>query len=100
MRTLSPDQLAERDFAFADPRLQELLFRYRARNYPDTLSAPERLLWQEHCTARLRGAGERGLLNCESYHASIAKLRQERATDARAQALLDELQDYALELSC
>ncbi|MBK6290058.1 MAG: exodeoxyribonuclease I [Pseudomonadales bacterium] len=100
VRTLSPDQLAERDFAFADPRLQELLFRYRARNYPDTLSAPERLLWQEHCTARLRGAGERGLLNCESYHASIAKLRQERATDARAQALLDELQDYALELSC
>lgn len=27
VRTLSPDQLAERDFAFADPRLQELLFR-------------------------------------------------------------------------
>ena len=100
VRTLSPDKLAGHDFAFADPRLHELLFRYRARNYPDSLSGPEQLLWQEHCTARLRGAGERGLLSCESYRASIAKLRQERAADARAQALLDELQDYAVELSC
>ncbi len=43
MLTLSP--LAAKRPAFADPRLDELLFRYRARNFPGTLSEPEQAQW-------------------------------------------------------
>jgi exodeoxyribonuclease-1 len=38
---------------YQDKRLPELLFRYRARNYFDTLSAEERLEWQEFRQRRL-----------------------------------------------
>jgi len=40
---------------FQDQRLPELLFRYRARNFPQTLSAAEIVQWQQHCRARLLG---------------------------------------------
>ena len=37
LRSLSPAQLADKRPAFADKRLDELFFRYRARNFPATL---------------------------------------------------------------
>ena len=58
LRGLSGEQLAGQRVAFDDPRLEELLFRYRARNFADTLSAQENERWVEHCSARLHeGAG-------------------------------------------
>ena len=44
----SPEELASTSFAFEDPRLPEMLFRYRARNFPDSLSSEEREQWEEH----------------------------------------------------
>ena len=37
IRGTPPAQLGQREFPFRDPRYPELLFRYRARNWPDTL---------------------------------------------------------------
>jgi exodeoxyribonuclease-1 len=45
----APGALATRTFPFSDPRLQELLFRYRARNFPESLNAEEQAHWREHC---------------------------------------------------
>lgn len=39
---------------FNDSRLPEMLFRYRARNYPQSLTTPERDAWREFCHQRLR----------------------------------------------
>lgn len=39
--------------SFDDVRLPELHFRYRARNFPECLSAAEQLQWQEFCRQRL-----------------------------------------------
>jgi len=33
---------------FDDPRIDEMLFRYRARNWPDSLDADEKRRWHEH----------------------------------------------------
>jgi exodeoxyribonuclease-1 len=43
----APSSLAGFDPGFTDPRLRELYFRYRARNWPDTLDADEQARWQE-----------------------------------------------------
>ncbi|WP_108650995.1 exodeoxyribonuclease I [Dongshaea marina] len=45
---LTPEALAEQAFEFQDPRLKEMLFRYRARNYPYTLKESELARWQSH----------------------------------------------------
>ena len=62
------------NFAFRDPRLPELLFRYRARNWPATLSAPERERWDAYRRERLRA--DSGL--SESQPARL--LRRDRGT--------------------
>ena len=44
-----PAALATQSWPFTDARLPELLLRYRARNFPDSLSTDERDQWREHC---------------------------------------------------
>lgn len=56
LRRLGPAALAERHPAFDDARLDELFFRYRARNFPDTLNADEQARWAEHRADRLQAA--------------------------------------------
>ena len=64
LRDLSPGALAGKRPAFQDPRLEELLFRYRARNWPQTLDDGEQARWLQHCQARLHeGAGGGNGLN-------------------------------------
>ncbi|MFB1010048.1 MAG: exodeoxyribonuclease I [Thiopseudomonas sp.] len=48
-------ELAGQPWPFDDQRLPELLFRYRARNYPHSLSEAEQLRWQTWCRDRLLG---------------------------------------------
>ncbi len=55
VRQLQPAQLATTVFPFHDARLPELLFRYRARNYPETLNANEQGKWSAYCRGRLLG---------------------------------------------
>lgn len=47
------DQLVSFQHTFTDERLQPLLFRYRARNYPETLNKQEQLSWSIHCQKKL-----------------------------------------------
>lgn len=53
VRTAEPAQLAGAHWMFDDARLPELLFRYRARNFPETLSVEEQQRWSSFCQQRL-----------------------------------------------
>ncbi|MBK5301574.1 MULTISPECIES: exodeoxyribonuclease I [Gammaproteobacteria] len=53
VRAADPAQLAQEQWPFDDERLPELLFRYRARNFPDTLSLEEQERWRIFCQKRL-----------------------------------------------
>ncbi len=53
VRASSPEELASASFPFEDSRLPEMLFRYRARNFPGSLSPEERAQWEEYRFARL-----------------------------------------------
>lgn len=53
LRRMAPGDLGRADVRFQDPRLPEMLFRYRARNYPETLSEEEGVRWRSFCRARL-----------------------------------------------
>ncbi len=83
---------------FRDPRLIELLFRYRARNWPQTLSFDEQERWNAYRRQRLledRGLGE---VTLEQYNAQIVDLRRAHPDDATKQALLDQLAAWGLDL--
>ncbi|MHC8406142.1 exodeoxyribonuclease I [Pseudomonas sp. TMB3-21] len=53
VRSAEPAQLAQEHWPFDDERLPELLFRYRARNFPDTLNFEEQERWRLFCQQRL-----------------------------------------------
>ncbi|MBX3636869.1 MAG: exodeoxyribonuclease I [Rubrivivax sp.] len=96
LRSLPPDRLAAARPAFHDGRLEELLFRYRARNFPESLADDERERWQQHCRERLlEGAG--GALTVAAFHERVDALAEDAVErgDERAQALLEALLDHA-----
>ncbi len=95
LRSLGAEPLAGKRPAFADPRLDELLFRYRARNFPATLSGPERAQWEQHRVHRLHeGAG--GGQTLAAYFEQIDQLGE--TADERGQEILGALVDYATEI--
>lgn len=53
VRNSEPAQLVAQSWPFDDPRLPELLFRYRARNFPGTLNNDEQQRWHAFCQQRL-----------------------------------------------
>jgi exodeoxyribonuclease-1 len=96
LRRESPARLAVASPSFSDGRLAELLFRYRARNFPTTLTEAEHARWLEHCAARLHdGAG--GALTLARFFERVDALAEaaDDAGDERQQALLEALYDYA-----
>ena len=92
LRKLPPDKLGNAP-VFDDRRLPELVFRYRARNFPETLSATERAEWREHCRGRLIEGKPEGVLSQQDCRKRIAQLRGERK-DERDQALLAAVEEY------
>ena len=96
LRTLDGAQLAAKRPVFGDARLNELFFRYRARNFPESLNAAEQTQWIEHCAHRLHeGAG--GGLTLEAFFEQIDVLGEE--ADERGQDILGALVDYATQIA-
>ena len=96
VRTLDPQQLALETWMFDDERLPELLFRYRARNFPDTLSEAESEQWSEFCRQRLTDESL-GAPNTLAGFAEALQPWQAQATLAQAK-VLEQWQAYIIEL--
>lgn len=94
-----PDQLGQTRWNFADSRLAEMLFRYRARNFPDSLNSEEMDRWRTERLARLKSPSDPRQLDFDRYSAEIAAAREAYASDQRAQKILDQLQAWGQQLS-
>ena len=92
LRAMTPDQLASAHPAFEDERLPELLFRYRARNFPEGLATDEAIRWETHRAGRLfDGVG--GARTIGQLFDEIDTLAAD--VDERGEAILGALYDYA-----
>ncbi|WP_020208406.1 exodeoxyribonuclease I [Gilvimarinus chinensis] len=97
VRQSPPKALAE-PFDFQDGRLPELLFRYRARNFPQTLTADEQERWRRFCYRRLTDSTAGASLIKTDFDALLAQLRQSGELTQAQELLLDELQGFAEQL--
>jgi len=94
VRVTPPEQLADRaaqgKLAFLDGRLEELVFRWRARNFRWTLGEAEQARWQAHRRERL------GAQAMAAWFERIDQLGEALAEDdERGQDILGALYDYA-----
>jgi exodeoxyribonuclease I len=92
IRQTSPKDLARLDMPFRDRRLKEMLFRYRARNYPETLNDQEAQEWETFRLARLSDPAAIARFDAEMSEA------MERAADDQTHQALTQLENYSKEL--
>lgn len=93
-RTASWQEQRAMETQFADERLQELAFRYRARNAPESLNAEEQNRWKQYKQERFADFSELSEYSLTSHAAEVAMLRQQHADEPDKTALLDQLDDW------
>ena len=90
-----PAALATQSWPFTDARLPELLLRYRARNFPDSLSTDERDQWREHC----QWQRQEGDFNQGSFTRALAEERARAGITPATTRALDALEQWVRDLS-
>lgn len=94
IRESEPEQLVGFQGKFINEKLNELLFRYRARNYPHLLEVQEAAKWQQHLEKRFMQAGKADCLSAQEYITAIEELRNQHLNNPRNQQILSSLQRY------
>lgn len=99
VRTSAPELLASGAIQFNDRRYGELLLRYRAKNYPQSLSSEEQHQWDEFCYQRLTGEDD-GFLSLQQYYEEIDRLSAEQGRSARDIEILEALRQWGDKVAC
>ncbi|MBS0299665.1 MAG: exodeoxyribonuclease I [Proteobacteria bacterium] len=98
IRRATPQQLASARFDFHDQRLPELLFRYRARNWPEMLTPVEIERWEQVRLQRLtKGDGGKSITLTE-FSARLLSLHESCNADENARRILDQLEAWSKDL--
>jgi exodeoxyribonuclease-1 len=98
LRDMGPEELAKLKPDFDDPRLPEMLFRYRARNFPESLSGEEALRWEAFRRKRLTVAGSGASIVLKEYEERLCELETGRALSGRERAILESLRAWSREM--
>lgn len=98
VRDTQPELLDRLSEQTQNPTLRTLLFRYRARNYPNTLTADELHRWQAHRQYRLTDKDSPATITLEPFLMELEQLAHEYENDADKQAILRALYSYAQNL--
>ncbi|HHO59146.1 MAG TPA: exodeoxyribonuclease I, partial [Thiotrichales bacterium] len=93
IRHTRPEALAGLQLNFDDPRLDELLFRYRARNYPQTLAPDEQQQWRDYCRQKFNDPAI-GIRTISQVRATIEEIQCSPDTTGADLVVLEELLDW------
>ncbi len=94
IRSVKTEDLARLDLPFRDQRLHEMYFRYRARNFRETLSEEELLRWERFRQERISNLDAR-----RRYEESFAEARERAGQEQgmleeKEKGIFQELEDY------
>ena len=91
IRSSAPEKLAQLGLSFTDGRLDEMLFRYRARHFPATLDAEELKQWRNYCQERLSGR-DSDIFGYQAFDKALQEAWESASPHKRE--LLQELREY------
>jgi len=81
---------------FEDPRLPEFVFRFRARNFPESLSLRDKARWKYHCRFQVfERKDQEGLTSFQRFTYDLAHTREKYPEH---KDFLDDLEYYASDL--
>lgn len=94
VRATEPQALATLDLAFQDPRLEEMLLRYKARNFPHVLTEDEAQRWEEYRSRKLL-QGDAGCYSIPQLFQDLNTMVQNPEMSDADRHILEELALYA-----
>jgi len=94
VRAADPAALAGLVPGFEAPKLDELLFRYRARNWPESLSRDERMRWEAYRQRRLNEPSGGGSITLDGYRRRLSRLAVDVSLSVEQRAVVDALLDW------
>lgn len=98
VRRASAEQFTDQNFAFEDPRLAAIFFRYRARYFPQTLSDNERQEWEEWRREWLTNPEAGAGITLSELTQRLVSIREQQSLTESQQQVLVDLEAYAAEL--
>lgn len=99
LRSLSAAELATADLNFKDQRIPEMLFRYRARNYPESLSDSEHNKWNEYRRIKFDVTEDTKSLSMESFNALLAEKIADDSLSEEKKKVLSDLQVWGEQIA-
>jgi exodeoxyribonuclease-1 len=93
VRAADPAELNNLGLKFKDYRLEALLPRYKARNYPKSLTGEELEAWERFRYKRLMDGGQRSKL--AQYFARLEEVATNGELTSHQEYLIQELKLYA-----
>jgi len=94
LRQLSESRLAHAEFNFKDKRIPEMLFRYRARNYPDSLSDIEKTKWNEYRQNKFSNTEDHKALNMKKFNEKLTEYFHDDSLDENKKKVLHDLKEW------
>jgi exodeoxyribonuclease-1 len=98
VRAATPHDLTQHNYVFRDKRLREMLWRYKARNFPESLSTAERGQWLEFCRDRLEN-GDEGILSVAQLQEKIRRIDEQQELNKDQKIVLQQLFRYSRALA-
>jgi len=92
-----PSKLSTHRWSFQDERLPLMLFRYRARNFPESLNLEETQVWDRDRRARLIDNPDPAGFTLARFREVMAESRELKRDDPGALQILDKLDAWVLE---
>ena len=93
IRSTPENELSQLNLNFDDDRLTEMLFRFRARNYPDTLTDAEQKAWNKYRKNKLTKKECGSSITIDVYSNKIDALLNDNEL-SNQHDLLNELKTY------
>ena len=94
-----PEELAGTGNQFDDPRLIDLMFRYRGINYPETLDAIEHQAWNQRCHDRMMDPPGRHDHSWSDWLKHVQTLLSETERSDRDKKILAAVEAWGLDLA-
>lgn len=98
IRHCQPQDLATLQLTFDDQRFDELFFRYKARNYPFSLTPAEQIKWQHYVQSKLVDGFDSPNLTRDEFIIELENAAHEHEDDPSKMSTLKALYHYVQDL--
>lgn len=95
IRRTPAENLGNSQWDFTDERLATMLFRYRGRNFPNTLDSEEMLKWQRFRQYRLTDPNSPASIKMQNFMQEVEVLMAETQENPKKLSILKLLVQYA-----